>query len=86
MSTVTCNMLIPEHTLTFPKSPSTLLLHQNDKGIIADTELDQNALKKLEITMELEHSFKLFRPLTTLTYFSRDSCLISGSFGMVLYK
>jgi hypothetical protein len=63
---------------------------ENDEGIVADQtkaateiELDQKALKELEITMELEYSFKLFRSLTTLTYFNRDSCLISGSCGMV---
>ena len=67
---------------------------ENDEGIVADqtkqtraateTQIDQRASKKLEITLQLEHSFKLFRPLTALTYFNKDCCLISGSFGMVL--
>ena len=67
---------------------------ENDEGIVADqakqtraateAQMDQRALEKLETTMQLEHSFKLFRPLTALMYFSRDCCLISGSFGMVL--
>ena len=68
---------------------------ENDEGIVADpiisevkvvieAEMDQQTLKELEISMQLEYSFKLSRPLTALTYFSKDCCLISGSFGMVL--
>ena len=60
----------------------------NDEGTAADQikiEMDQRVLKELEISMQMEYSFKLSRSLTALTYFSKDCYLISGSFGMVLY-
>lgn len=67
---------------------------ENDEGVVVDqtklvnckpiteTEVDQK-LRELEINMKLEYSFKLSRSLTALTYFNKDDCLISGSFGMV---
>ena len=67
---------------------------EKDEGVVVDqmksvkldteTEMDQKALRELQISMKLEYSFKLSRSLTALAYFTKDGCLISGSFGMVL--